>query len=307
MATASRLTSIAPDGPYGQFISGLAQLYGKGDLPAGIREFEGGLNIDPNDHEAMCILAIAYFDIGESGLANNWLEKARQMAPDATFVIAADAYGFMYRGDIGAARKKSLDAIANEPQLYRWSGGFMAWRYVVDELIDRGEPTRAVDLVLQAEPDLARFRDQSPRPAQPSSGRPPSWVGTSVDAMHFLPDLARALRAAGDDRGADNVLAHLDTILNYFLDQEFLLLVSRLAELHALRGNNGDALDALERAEKSGTLYSLWQYQLSHNRIFDGIRDEPRYVALVDRVKAEMQRQRIELRNNRPRSNQIPL
>ena len=68
-----------------------------------------------------------------------------------------------------------------------------------------------------------------------------------------------------------------------------------------------DALDALERAEEIGTIYILWQYRLIHNRIFDDVRDHPRYVALVDRVKAEMQRQRDEYRNNRAPNNQIPL
>jgi hypothetical protein len=255
----------------------------------------------------MCALAIAYFDIGEPGPANSWLEKARQLAPDATFVKGTDAYGFMNRDDIGAARKISLDAFANDPQLYRWWGGFMAWRYAVDELIERGEPAKAIELVLRAEPDLARFRDEPPRAAQPLSGRPPSWVGIDSDMLDFLPDLARALRAAGDDRGAENILAHLESILNYFRDLGYLVLESRFAELHALRGHNSDALDALEHAEKSGTLYLLWQYQLSHNRIFDEIRDHPRFVALVDRVKAEMQRQRTELGNDRPKSNQIPL
>jgi hypothetical protein len=43
------------------------------------------------------------------------------------------------------------------------------------------------------------------------------------------------------------------------------------------------------------------------NRIFDGIRDHPRFVALVERVKTEMRRQQAEFRKNRPRKNQIPL
>jgi hypothetical protein len=66
-----------------------------------------------------------------------------------------------------------------------------------------------------------------------------------------------------------------------------------------LRGREDDALDALERAEKGGSIYVFWHYLLLHNQIFDDIRDEPRFEALVQRVKDEMQRQRTEYLNNR--------
>jgi hypothetical protein len=75
---------------------------------------------------------------------------------------------------------------------------------------------------------------------------------------------------------------------------------TRTAEIHALRGRGDDALDALERAEKNGSIYVFWQYRLIHNRIFDDIRDHPRFEALMQRVKAEMKRQRAEFNNNRP-------
>jgi hypothetical protein len=79
------------------------------------------------------------------------------------------------------------------------------------------------------------------------------------------------------------------------------------AELHALRGLKNDALDALERVEETRTIYLGWRFHLVQNRNFDGIRDHPRFVALLERVKAEMERQRTELRNNRRSNNQIPL
>ena len=82
---------------------------------------------------------------------------------------------------------------------------------------------------------------------------------------------------------------------------------ARVAELHALRGREDEALDALERAETNGSIYVLWHYLLIHNRIFDDIRDDPQFTALVERVKAEMQRQQAEFRKNRTPNIQIPL
>jgi len=66
-----------------------------------------------------------------------------------------------------------------------------------------------------------------------------------------------------------------------------------------LRDRWVEAQDALERAEEKGTIYAYWHYRLIHNRIFDDMRDQPRFKALVQRVQAEMQRQRIQLNNNR--------
>ena len=297
-ATASRLKAIAPDSPYGQFIGGLIRIVSLGDLATGILDLESGLKIDPNDHEAMSILAMAYFDIGVTKTADAWIEKARQMAPDATIVKAADAYGHLHRGDLRAAREISVDAFSNDPQLYRWWGGFMTLRYAVDELIDGGEPMQAVDMILQAEPRWTRLRDQSPAEARQLSAMP-SWAGLEQETFEHLPDFARALLAAGDEKGANNVLEHLAANLDWQREHGLLVEDTRIAEIHALLSREDDALDALERAEKNGTLYLLWQYKLIHNRIFDDIRDDPRFTALVERVKAEMKRQRAEFNNNR--------
>ena len=305
-ATTARLKIIAPDGPYGYFIDAVTRIALLGNLATGIRDVESGLQIDPNDHEAICVLATALYDIGEFDLANAWLEKARHLAPDTTFVKATDAYGHLLRGDIASARQISLDALSNNPQLQRWWGGFMALRYAVDELIDKGDAARAVDLILQAEPGWNRLRGQSFAEAQQELANP-TWLSGGIFTAEGFSDLARALRAAGDDKGANNVLSHMEAILNFQREAGILVSQTLDAELHALHGRDDDALDALEQSEMDGTIYSLWHHYLVDNRIFDDIRDHPRYVALLERVKVEMQRQRTELGKNRPKSNQIPL
>jgi len=297
-ATTSRLKAIAPNNPYGQFIDGLARIFYLGDLATGIFDLERGHKIDPNDHEVISILAITYFSIGETALADAWVEKGRQIAPDATFVQAADAYGLALRGELTAAKEISLKALANHRQFDRWWGGFMTLRLAVDELIDRGEPMQAVDMILEAEPEWAAFRNQSPIEA-PHLSATPGRYGVGPFIIDYFPDFARALRAAGDDTGTNNVLAHLEAFQNWRREHGLVVLETRAAEIHALRGRGDDALDALERAEKNGSIYVYWHYRLIHNRIFDDIRDHPRFAALVERVKSEMERQRIEFNNTR--------
>jgi hypothetical protein len=91
----------------------------------------------------------------------------------------------------------------------------------------------------------------------------------------------------------------MEAIQNWRSEHGLLNRDTRTAEIHALRGRWVEAQDALERAEEKGTIYAYWQYRLIHNRIFDDMRDQPRFKALVQRVQAEMQRQRIQMNNSR--------
>ena len=127
----------------------------------------------------------------------------------------------------------------------------------------------------------------------------PGTYGTGTSIVNYFPDFARALRAAGDDTGTNNVLAHLEAFQNWRREHGLVVWETGAAEIHALRGRGDDAMDALERAEKNGSIYVYWHYQLIYNRIFDDIRDHPRFEALVQRVKAEMKRQRAQFNNNR--------
>ena len=297
-ATTSRLKVIAPNNPYGHFIDGLTRIFYLGDLVTGIFDFESALKIEPNDHEAISMLAITYFSLGEMALADAWVDRGRQIAPDATMVKAADAYGLALRGELTSAREISVKALASHRQFDRWWGGFMTLRLAVDELIDRGEPIQAVDMILEAKPEWAAFRNQSPSEAQHLSANPGRYRTTAV-IIDYFPDFARALRAAGDDTGADNVLAHAEANQNWRREHGVVVSETRVAEIHALRGRGDGALDALERAEKNGSIYVFWHYRLIHNRIFNEIRDHPRFMALVQRVKAEMKRQWAEFNNNR--------
>ena len=174
----------------------------------------------------------------------------------------------------------------------------MTLRRAVDVLLDRDEPMQAIDMILEAEPEWAAFRNQSPNEAQHLSANPGAYR-TTAWIINYFPDFVRALRAAGDDTGADNVLAHLQAFQNWRREHGIVVSETIAAEIHALRGRGDDALDALERAEKNGSIYVYWHYQLIYNRIFDDIRDHPRFEALVQRVKTEMKRQRAEFNNNR--------
>ena len=298
-ATSSRVKLIAPGNPYPLYTDGYVKIVFLGDLPNGIYDWEDAAKIDPNDYEAASMLAIAYYSIGETTLADAWTNKAGQLSTDATNVLSAKAYGLAQRGDLAAARDISLQALADHKHFDRWWGGFLTMRLAVDELLDRGEASQAVEMILQAEPEWVAFRDQSPVEAPQLSSNPGNYHSGAVQTNSYLPDFARALRAAGDYKGADNVLAHMKAILDWRGDHGLPMWETHVAELAALRGRVDEALEALERAEKNGTIYVYWHHRLTRNSIFDEIRGQPRFQALVQRVEAEMKRQLADLKINR--------
>jgi hypothetical protein len=107
--------------------------------------------------------------------------------------------------------------------------------------------------------------------------------------------LIRALRVSGDQIGADNMLTHLETILQSRRDRGLFIEDIHVAEVRVLRGDLEGALDALERAERDRTIYRWWQLRLLHNGTFETIRHHPRFSAMIERIRAEMRRQRAEL------------
>jgi hypothetical protein len=62
-----------------------------------------------------------------------------------------------------------------------------------------------------------------------------------------------------------------------------------LAAIHALRGETHDALEACEKAYSMGWRM-VWLTRL--NPAFDGIRQEPAFQSLVDRMSADLERMR---------------
>jgi hypothetical protein len=169
-------------------------------------------------------------------------------------------------------------------------------RLAVDALIESGEAHRAVEFLEKLAPEYARYKvtkdidptDFSPAPV------PVKSAYSSYPALYF-PDYIRALRAAGDEAGANQMLDHLEAILELRRKRGLFIEERHAAEALALRGRAEAALDALEKAERDRTIYHRWQLVLLHNEIFAGFRNHPRFVALVEKIRRDLSRQRDEL------------
>lgn len=298
LVAAARLTRVMPpEHTFGRGIAGLVKVHLQGDFVSGIQYWESASKDKTWTHEHSNMLATAWYSVGDLRKGNLAHERARQKAPGSTFTRAVQAYRAVIDGDIARAREIALDAVINPDQFTRWWGGIIALRLATDALIEQGEASRAVESMLDLAPEWASYMAQTNIPAEEFSPAPYRVKSSysSYPALYF-PDLVRALRASGDRTAAENMLGHLEAILEWRSDRGLLVEEVHVAEALALRDRPEAALDALERAEQDGTIYNFWQIRLLHNGIFGSIRNHPRFRALVNRVQAEMNRQRAELR-----------
>jgi hypothetical protein len=213
-------------------------------------------------------------------------------------VAKLEAYRLLVQGNAGPFRAFHANRLINEYDFRRVRDSDMY--LLADELIERNEALRAIEFMLGIAPEWNEYRNRADLPADvfyPASALVKSMY-SSYPAMHFAPFI-RVLRAAGDDKGADNMLGHLETILEARRERGLFIEEIHVAEARALRGDLEGALDALEQAERDRTVYLRWQIRLLHNGIFDELRDHPRFLALIDRIRVEMSRQRAELAADR--------
>lgn len=212
-------------------------------------------------------------------------------------MVAVEAYRHVVYGEIEQARRQAIATLTAPKKIWGGDhGDVILVRLAVDGMIAGREAQRAVEFIQTLAPQYARYKarkDIDPRDFSPAPV-PVKSAYSSFPALYFA-DYSRALRAAGDEAGANQMLDHLDAVLELRRKRGLFIEERYAAEALALRGRTEAALDALEKAERDRTLYYRWHLVLLHNEIFAGFRDHPRFVALVERIQRDLSRQREQL------------
>jgi TolB-like protein/DNA-binding winged helix-turn-helix (wHTH) protein/Tfp pilus assembly protein PilF len=247
---------------------------------------------------ALYWLPMAYYSIGDPETADALLEAALRTPWNGPAIIGAKAYRHVVYGDIHEARRLAVSALTAPRKIWVGDeGDVIILRLAVDSMIENGEAQRAVDFLETLAQEYARYKatkDIDPRDFAPAP-IPVKSAYSSYPALYFT-DYVRALRAVGDEVGANNMLDHLEAVLALRRQRGLFIEERYAAEALALRGRTEAALDALEKAERDRTIYYRWHLVLLHNEIFAGFRDHPRFVALIERIQRDLSRQREELR-----------
>jgi hypothetical protein len=295
MAAATHYRELMPPSdPWRDCLAFTTRWYLSGDL-AGSKSFINQVARLGAAEEDVSKLPIFYYFIEDlqTGDALTGLVRRARIEPR---LRAIEAYRHLAHGDIHEARRLAVSALT-APKI--WGGDdedVIIVRLATDALIESGEAQRVIAFLESLAPEYARYktsghidpRDFSPAPV------PLKSAFSSYPALYF-PDYIRALRAVGDEAGANRMLDHLDAILELRRKRGLFIEGRHAAEALALRGRTEAALDALENAERDRTIYHRWQLALLHNEIFAGFRNHPRFVALVERVQRDLSRQREQL------------
>jgi TolB-like protein/DNA-binding winged helix-turn-helix (wHTH) protein len=282
--------------PWGPPIAGGARAMTRalllGDIVGSIRDSES------KRPGSLAEYPLLYYTLGDQEKGDAALKGSRQFMPPKfrAMVSYFHAYRHLLTGEIDKARRLAREAFMSRDDFSAGYDDYYAARLTIDALIADGDAERAVELIEKMAPVYATYRsrpDMNPREFSPA---PYSVKGAfSSYPAYYFPDYIRALRAAGDPAGADNMLRHLEAILKSRKERGLFVEGRHFAEARILRGDVDGALDALEQAEQEGTLYIAWHAFLLHSGILAGIRDHPRFEALIVRVQDEMRRQRGEL------------
>ncbi len=242
-------------------------------------------------------LPLLYYDIGDLQTADSLMARGRWALRSEYEIVAVDAYRNLAHGEIEEARQLAVATLTAPKKIWGGDpGDVILLRLAVDALLERGEAQRAVDFLETLAPEYAQYKARKDiDPADFSPAPIPVKSATSSFPALYFADYSRALRAAGDQAGANQMLDHLEAVLELRRKRGLFIEERHAAEASALRGRTDTALDALEKAERDRTIYYRWHLVLQHNEIFAGFRDHPRFVALVERIQSDLSRQREQL------------
>ena len=160
----------------------------------------------------------------------------------------------------------------------------------VNGLIEQGRADEAVTLLEDAAP---RHGDKQEVPTDPEQQEPVMAMGEIP--RRWMVALACAYQAAGQQQNAIDTLERmaeyrLDSVDGYrdkFGNSDYLIE----AEALAIEGDVSGALDMLEAAVEAN-LYFNWQIRIARNYAFADMQSDPRYVAVLEKVKTKIRGER---------------
>jgi TolB-like protein/DNA-binding winged helix-turn-helix (wHTH) protein len=295
----------APDDSGALLLRSITRMVLLGDLAGAARDWAAGKDIDTSGATRSYTDPLWYYVLGD--LENG--DAAREVYDRLVTKYPGDAFALVYRhlvtGEIAKARELVLPLFIGRGDYSAFYEDAMIARLAVDALIDRGDANLAIDIIEDLAPQYATFRaveEMAPDRLSPAP-YPVKSIYSSYPALYF-PDYIRALRAAGHTDDAENMLNHLEGVLQWRRARGLLVEERHVAEARALRGDYEGALKALEQAVGDRTIFQGWHVFLLHNPIFADIRDHPRFVSIVEQVRNEVQKQRAELSESRSKGRQ---
>lgn len=222
--------------------------------------------VKPGEAFVLMQFVLSYLELGDVIRAAEWLAELDRVAADSLQAKIGRLNLALYRGE--------------EEEAVRWAQALLLPEGGVTV------PSRTLMLYdlrhgnLQAA--LERYRSKYPQLLEIDP--------VIADQVSAATEIAFLLMAMGDTARADRLLQKtLEFIHTSGGDDQLEYAVSK-ARVNALQGRHEEALAGLRTALDNGWKFQWW-FLLPRDPVFDALRPDPRFQALIDGMSAEMARQ----------------
>lgn len=264
---------LDPDFAFTHYMLGDLAWFVDGRLDTAVRYIGEAARLDPGNPLYPSYLAALWSDLGDGAEAERWMQAARAIPGSGYFVNSTAIYIKWNHGDRSGALADAAAILAEVP-----TDAFSLWTLALADLA-HGEGDAAVARYLAAYP---AFRNEAEVPIDASN------YYAAIDFGYFL--LATGETARGRHL-LERSLAQLATrprqsSRGYWMND---------VRIHAMLGNDEQALSALNEAVDAGWRV-YWRIYLPHDPALAGVREQPEFGAILDRLEADMAAQREGLR-----------
>ncbi|TFH46847.1 MAG: tetratricopeptide repeat protein, partial [Lysobacterales bacterium] len=212
-------------------------------------------------------LVLSYLELTDDARAEQWVTQIERTAPESIPALIS-------RMNLGLYRGQQADALGFAAELLKF------------EAPDTPIPSRILALhdLRRGNPEAARLRYAEKYPALLGDG---PQVGGHYEAAIDVALLLKALGEAGKaNRLLDRSLENIPTVTN--ADRRAVGVMK--ARAYALKNDRDAALGELQAAIDAGWR-DHWWFFLEQDAAFDSLRDEPRYKALMDKIRTDVAKQ----------------
>ncbi len=267
----------------------LAILYSEnmGNLADAIRLIDISAKLDSEDPDGHRYLSMYYLSLGDEQKTLSYADMAIAINIHNADAIDAKVNTLIYQGEVREALKLVTDSLEHSDTLYRRVGKAHFLSRAIYLLLKDNKLDEAKALTNKYLPKLSKLVEAHLRRS-----------ANDITNRHSIMLLSTVYRALGKNDEA-NKLAELLTRLDedfYAKGQKRLMSLEylSLAQISAVQNNNDKAVRYLESAIDDGYLAN-WRSEIKQSPYFLTLGKNPKYIALIKRLEAEMVKQKAEL------------